>query len=79
MQVWINSIIEGELERSPCAPEAIATSGLGNLLRLHRLAGRDVTPLERNGEPAYEVRHEDGSLHALHWLSLRDEGARPAR
>ena len=75
MHVWVNSIIEGELEPSPSAPEELATSGLGNLLRLHRLAGREVSRLETDGEPAYQVLHDDGTVHAVHWLSLRDEGA----
>lgn len=79
MHLWVNSIVEGELTKSPCATEDVATAGLGNLLRLHRLAGRDVRPSRVNGELAYEVRHDDGAVHALHWLSARDEGAPRAR
>lgn len=75
MHLWVNSIVEGELAPSPCAPEDLATAGLGNLLRLHRLAGRDVLPSQVNGEAAYEVRHDDGAVHALHWLSTHDQGA----
>jgi hypothetical protein len=75
MHVWINSIVEGKLAPSALAPEELATAGLGNLLRLHKLAGRDVRPAEVNGEPAFEVRHDDGAVHAVHWLSSRNEGA----
>lgn len=76
MLVWVNSIVEGELARSASASEPIATAGLGNLLRLHKLAGREVRRAEVRGEPAFEVRHRDGAVHAVHWLSPVDEGAR---
>jgi len=75
MHLWVNSIVEGELTQSPCAAEDVATAGLGNLLRLHRLAGRDVRPSQVNGETAYEVRHDDGAVHALHWISVGAEAA----
>jgi hypothetical protein len=75
MHLWVNSIVEGELAQSALAPEDLAAAGLGNLLRLHKMAGRDVRPSQKNGEPAFEVRHDDGAIHALHWLSSNDEGA----
>jgi hypothetical protein len=75
MHLWVNSIVEGELGPSALATEDLATAGLGNLLRLHRMAGRDVRESRVNGEPAYEVLHDDGARHALQWLSSRNEGA----
>jgi hypothetical protein len=75
MHLWVNSLIEGELERSALTSGPIAATGLENLARLHRLAGRDVHTSQVNGEPAYEVRHLDGRVHAIHWLSRVDEGA----
>ena len=79
MHFWVNSLIEGELARSGLASGEIATSGLDNLARLHRLAGREVRAASVNGEPGYEVRHGDGTVHAVNWLSRVDEGsARPS-
>jgi hypothetical protein len=75
MHFWVNSLIEGEFEHSALASGQIATSGLENLVRLHRLAGRDVQPATINGEPGYEVRHGDGRVHAVHWLAPADSGS----
>ena len=76
MHCWVNSVIEGELERSAYAADDVAAGGLENLLRLHRLAGRQVIPTaHHDGQPAYEVRYGDGHVHAVHWLSRRNEGA----